>query len=132
MRPVPARVLFSLLTVVALAIGALTRQLAFFAVAAIAAVFLASSLSTSRVPLTRHLRELAGHPVEIRLWGAPPEPLGSRFVLESVSLLGAGVHVFFNTTGRVMHLKVAQPSGPVLSADRVVVANAKYVQWNGS
>jgi hypothetical protein len=71
--------------------------------------------------------------VEVRLWGAPPPELsGATFILESVNALGAGAHIFFNVEGvGSMHLKVAQPQDPHLTADSVVIGSARYVQWNG-
>jgi hypothetical protein len=117
-----------------LTLGALTRHATFFVVAAMAGVLLSTSLSTSRVPLTRTLGRFTNQVVEVRLWGAsPPDSPGGVLVLDSVNIISVGVHVFFkSTSGRTMHLKVAQPFGTTLSPDCVLIESAKYVQWNGA
>ncbi len=135
MRPLPARLLFGSLAAVALALGALTSHFVFFAAAGMALVFLVSSLRTARVPLARAIARLQGQAVDVRLWGSAPssDTSADPFVLESVNAIGAGVHVFFRShSGRAMHLKVAQPFGTALSPDRIVIAVARYVQWNGA
>jgi len=133
MRPLPARLLFIALSAAALILGVLTRQVIFFVVAVMALLLLGTSLSTARVPLTRALGRFAGQAVDVRLWGAPPPGSAGALVVESVNLLSVGVHVFFKTTsGQVMHLKIAQPSGATLADGHVVIATAKYVQWNGA
>lgn len=92
MRPTPARVLLSAVSIGALAAGVLTSQLIFFLVASGAGVLLATSLSTSRRPLTHALDRFRNHAVDVRLWGAPPPDLpGPTLVLTSVNALGAGV-----------------------------------------
>ena len=133
MRPIPARLLLSAVTIGALAAFAFTSQLIFLLVALGAVVLLATSLSTSRRPLTRAIDRFRNHPVDVRLWGAPPPDLsGATLVLTSVNALGAGAHLFFNVPGGgPMHLKVAQPRNHSLASDRVVVGSARYVQWSG-
>jgi hypothetical protein len=133
MRPTPARILLSALTIGALAAGVLTSKLIFFSVALGALILLGTSLSTSRRPLTHAIDGFRNHVVEVRLWGAlPPDLSGATLVLTSVNALGAGAHVFFNVEGGgPMHLKVAQPQDPSLAPDCVVIGSAKYVQWNG-
>jgi hypothetical protein len=131
MRPVPARVLFSFLAAIALTVGALTGKAVFFVVAAGAVAFLATSLATSRVPLTRRLAGFRGQTVDILLWGAPPAQASAGLVLTSVNIISVGVHVFFKApSGSVLHLKVAQPKRPILAPDRVVIGTARYVQWD--
>ena len=134
MRPLPARILFCLLAVAAVVLGTLTRQVVFFVVAAMATVMLASSLSTSRLPLTRALRGFEGRAVDVLLWGAPPlDAHGPYLVLESVNVISVGVHLFFKEgSGPLLHLKIAQPRGPSLTPERVSIATAKYVQWNAT
>src|SRR5450755_2637680 len=133
MRPTPARVLLSVITIGALATGALTALPIFFVVALGAGVLLGTSLSTSRRPLTHALERFRDRAVEVRLWGAPPPNLsGPTLVLTAVNSIGAGAHVFFKLHGsRPMHLKVAQPRDPSLTVDSVVIGSARYVQWNG-
>jgi len=133
MRPTPARILLSAITIGSLAAGVVTSQLIFFLVALGAGILLGTSLSTRRRPLTHAIDRFRNHAVEVRLWGAPPPDLsGATLVLTSVNALGAGAHVFFSVQGGgPMHLKVAQPRDPSLAPDCVVIGSAKYVQWNG-
>jgi hypothetical protein len=130
MRPAPARILFVLLAAVSGALAALTGQLIFVIVVAMAALLLASSLATSHVPVTRRLAAFRGRSVEVRFCGAPPAE--EHLVLASVNIISVGVHVFFTEpSGRLLHLKIAQPSQVTISPDRVVISAAKYVQWQG-
>jgi hypothetical protein len=130
MRPAPARILFFLLAGASGALAALTGQLIFVIIAVMAALLLGSSLATSRVPVTRSLDALRGKSVDVRFWGAPPPE--EHLVLASVNIISVGVHVFFSEpSGRLLHLKIAQPSRMTISPDRVVISAAKYVQWQG-
>lgn len=132
MRPIPSRVLLSVITISAFAAGALSPKFIFFVLALGSGALLATSLYTSRRPLTRALLRFKDHPVEVRLCGAPrPGPSGA-LVLTAVNALGAGVHVFFSVAGGAsIHLKVAQPRDPTVGSDTIVIGAAKYVQWNG-
>ena len=104
MRPTPARILLSALVIGALTAGVLTSQLIFYLVALLAGFLLATSLSTTRNPLTQALHRFRGFTVEVRAWGAlPPLPPGATLVLTSVNVLGAGVHVFFQAERRRFH-----------------------------
>ena len=118
----------------ALALGAITRQVVFLVVAAMATVMLATSLSTSRVPLTRTIRGFQGQAVHVLLWGTPPPGAQAQdLVLESVNVISLGVHLFFKAgSGPLMHLKIAQPRASSLTPGRVTIAAAKYVQWNAT
>src|SRR6476659_5469502 len=111
MRPTPARILLAALGLSALAAGVLTSKVIFFVAALGAGALLSTSLSTSRLPLTRALVGFRNHAVDVRLWGAPPPDLsGATLVVASVNVLGAGAHVFFRRhDGGSLHLKVAQP-----------------------
>jgi hypothetical protein len=133
MRPTPARILLSALVIGALTAGVLTSQLIFYLVALMAVFLLATSLSTTRNPLTQALHRFRGFTVEVRAWGAlPPLPPGATLVPTSVIVLGAGAHVFFQASGAgSIHLKVAQPRNVQLAPNTVVIGSAKYVQWNG-
>jgi hypothetical protein len=127
MRPLPARVLLSAIAAGALIAGVLCPRAIFFVVAVGALVILATSLLTSRRPLTRALQTFQGRVVDVRLWGAPPPASPSRLTVAAVNALGAGVHVFFSST----HLKVAQPENAQIVAGSIVISSARYVQWNG-
>lgn len=132
MRPLPARTLFSLLAASAVALGVLTGQPVFFVLAPLPLFFLATSLATSRLPLTRTLRRFRNHVVDVRLWGAPPPDIpGTTLILSSVNVISFGIHLFFTASdGFSMHLKVAQPRDATLAPDHVTIATARYVQWN--
>jgi hypothetical protein len=132
MRPVPSRILFSVLGACAIALGVVTGQKIFFIVAALLLLLLATSLATSRLPLTRALGRFRHQPVEVRLWGAaPPGTAGTTLILTSVNVMSVGTHLFFTASdGSSAHLKIAQPRDAQLAPDHVTVATARYVQWN--
>ncbi len=131
MRPGPARVLFGLVAAIALTLGVFTGKPILFVIAAGTLALLASSLATSRVPLTRGLAGFRGQTVDVLLWGTRPPQAPTDLVLTSVNIISIGVHVFFQApSGPVLHLKVAQPKGPIVTPDRVVIRTARYVQWN--
>jgi hypothetical protein len=134
MRPVPARILFSLLGASAVLLGLVTGQTIFFALAPLPLLLLATSLAISRLPLTRALGRFRNHVVEVRLWGAqPPDTPGTALILTSVNVISVGVHLFFEASdGFSMHLKVAQPRGATLAPDHVIIEGARYVQWNAT
>ena len=132
MRAVPARVLLSAIALGAFTAGALFRNWGFFLLGLGPAVLLATSLLTSRRPLTRALQQFQNRAVEVRLWGALPPGVSGALVLTEVNTLGAGVHLFFSVEGGAdMHLKIAQPRNPTLEFASVRIQAARYVQWNG-
>jgi hypothetical protein len=132
MRPIPSRILFSVLGVSAVALGVILGQKIFFFLAPLPLLLLASSLATSRRPLTRALGRFRDHAVEVRLWGAaPPNTAGTTLILSSVNVISVGTHVFFTASdGSSAHLKIAQPRDAKIESDRVTVTTARYVQWN--
>jgi hypothetical protein len=132
MRPLPARILFSLLAVVSAALGVITGRPILLVVTAISLFLLTTSLLTSRLPLARALSRFRNQAVEVRLWGGSPPDSGSgTFVLTDVNVISAGTHVYFSTSdGTRMHLKVAQPRDVRLTTGAVVIAEARYIQWN--
>jgi hypothetical protein len=133
MRPIPARVLLAALIIGALAAAALTSQPVFVLLALMAGFLLATSLSTTRIPLTKALNRFRGCSVDVRIWGVtPPLPPGATLTLASVNVLGPGFHVFFQASGGgSIHLKVAQPTNAQIAPNAVVVGSASYVQWEG-
>lgn len=134
MRPVPARILFSLLAASAVVAGIVTGQTLFFVLVPLPLLFLATSLATSRLPLTRALSAFRNQAVEVRLWGAQaPDTLGTTLVLTSVNVIGVGIHLFFAASdGFTIHLKVAQPRDATFAPDHVIIRAARYVQWNAT
>lgn len=134
MRPVPARILFSLLGACAVVLGVVTGQTIFFVLVPLPLLLLATSLATSRLPLTRALGGFRNHVVEVRLWGAqPPDTAGTTLILTSVNVISVGIHLFFAASdGCTMHLKVAQPRDATLAPDQVTIGAARYVQWNAT
>lgn len=132
MRPFPSRVLLSAIALGAFTAGALYPKVIFFVLALGAVALLATSVLTSRWPFTRALQQFEGRPVVIHLWGALPPGLSGAPILTAVNALGAGAHAFFSAEGVAsMHLKIAQPRDLRLGPGRVVIASARYVQWNG-
>lgn len=133
MRPTPARILLASVSLSALAAGVLTSKVIFFVTALGAGGLFGTSLSASRLPLTRALGDFRDRAVDVRLFGAPPPALsGATLVVASVNVLGVGTHVFFRRhDGGSLHLKVAQPQDHRLAPGRVVIGSAKYVQWDG-
>lgn len=132
MRPAPARILFALLAAFAAVLGVMTGQTIFFLFIPLPLFLLATSLATSRLPLTRALGGFRDQVVELRLWGAPPAGnSGPTLILTSVNVISAGVHLFFTASdGSSMHLKAAQPRDATLAPDLVTIGTARYVQWN--
>lgn len=134
MRPTTARILFSLLAASAMVLGLVTGQTFFFLLVPLPLFLLATSLTTSRLPLTRALGGFRNHVVEVRLWGAqPPDTPGTTLILTSVNVISVGIHLFFTASdGFTMHLKVAQPRDARLAPNHVIIGAAKYVQWNST
>jgi len=121
--------LLGILAVSALAAALLTRQVVFVVVGAIAGGLLGFSIAGLRQPLPRALIALEGQPVVLCLWGAVVPAVGS-ITVESVNVIGAGLHVYFRTPGAgAMHLKVAQPRQVSLRPGQVLIGTARYVQW---
>jgi hypothetical protein len=134
MRPIPARILLSLVSVFAGALAVRFQQPILFVVALGSVVLLATSLATQRLPLPRALARFRNHAVRVCLWGdEPPGSADTTLILSSVNVLGAGTHVFFLSSGGTsMHLKIAQPRGSAFAPERVTVTAARYVQWNST
>jgi hypothetical protein len=134
MRPVPARILFSVLGASAVALGVVTGQTVFLVLALLPLFLLATSLATSRLPLTRALGGFRNHVVKVRLWGAqPPDTPETTLILTSVNVISVGIHLFFTASGGFsMHLKVAQPRDATLASDHITIRAARYVQWNAT
>src|SRR5262245_38399008 len=132
MRPLPARILLSIVALGGMLGAVSTSQPVLFVGTAISGFLLFTSLSTSRQPLTRALGRFQGQAVNVTLCGTPPPHLaGSTLVLTSVNVIGVGTHVFFaSPSGTRYHLKVAQPRDPIVTTNSVVIGSAKYVQWN--
>ena len=133
MRPATARILFSLLAASAVVLGVVTGQTIFFVLLPLPLFLLATSLTTSRLPLTRALVGFRDHVVELRLWGELPPETHGTLILTSVNVISVGLHLFFTASdGSTMHLKVAQPRDARLAPDHVTIGAARYVQWNAT
>jgi hypothetical protein len=134
MRPTPARVLLAVLAVAAVAASLLTSQLLFVPLGVVAALLLATSVvGGARRPLIRGLLRLRGRRVNVEVWGAPPPGAAADLVLDSVNVLGAGLHLYFteHAAGATVHLKVAQPGRFELAPGSVRIESARYIQWSG-
>lgn len=88
-----------------------------------------------RVPrLSESLQPFVGKNVHMLLWGTdPPGHGGGRFVVDSVTAIGAGLHVYVrpHSQGPRIHIKIAQPQNSVVDLKTVEIGRAKYVQCDG-
>jgi hypothetical protein len=85
--------------------------------------------------LSKRMRLLLGKNVRVQVWGLDLRVSpGSRFTVDAVQPLGAGLHVYLRPVpnGSPIHLKVAQPLGTEISNAGVDISKAKYVQCAGS
>ena len=90
-------------------------------VIAIAFAFLALSLLSPAARIRKQLRPFVGRTVLVT---------NSRLVIESVTAIGAGLHIRFRChDGSLVKLKVAQPTAVSISPERIEIAGARYVQW---
>lgn len=101
-------------------------------VAALASFFAAGSLISKVGTLSSKLRPFIGRTVTVRVWGNKL-PDGELFTVESVSAIGAGLHIYLrpHPDGAPMHLKIAQPRQPQVTESTLEIADAKYIQWAG-
>jgi hypothetical protein len=100
------------------------------AVALICLLVLGTSLSDAG-RLSKTLRPFRNRPVEIRVWGEPLPGQAETCQIESIRALGAGVHFFVRRSGRLGHLKIAQPRGSHVGESAAEISEAKYVQREG-
>jgi hypothetical protein len=133
MRSTPSRVLLAVLVAGAITAGVITSRFIFFAVGLASLFLLATSLAGAFHPLTKALLGFRYRAVDVTLWGTPPPiPPGTELVLTHVNTLSAGLHIFFEATGKgSIHLKVAQPRNSDIRSGSVAIGSARYVQWEG-
>jgi len=83
--------------------------------------------------IVRRCRHLEGRAVTVHLWGAVPRAFGDDVILESLWVLGAGLHLHVRAPGGAssLHVKVAQPRGWSVDESSLTIADAKYVQVAG-
>jgi|SRR6516164_5805348 len=84
--------------------------------------------------LAEQMRPLVAKSVYARAWGAElPDHFGAEFTVHSVRAFGPGLHVYLRPSegSASIHLKVAQPRESALDDSRLVISEAKYVQWAG-
>ena len=134
MRASHVHLLLLVVSASAFAGGVLTSQPTLLLCGCIGSLLLLTSIAAARGPLPATLRSFQNQAVIVRLWGTPRSmPGGADLVVGSVSVIGAGLHVFFRAgSGRSIHLKVAQPRDATVSSEGVVIKLAKYVQWAGT
>ena len=134
MRATASYLVLLVFSTIAFTGAVLTGQLALVVCGCMAVALLLASIAAVRRPLPATLRSFRNHVVNVRLWGTPPSvPSGADLVVESVNVIGAGLHVFFVAgAGRSIHLKVAQPRDTTVSPKGIVINMAKYIQWSGS
>jgi hypothetical protein len=134
MRVLPFRLLLALLGAGVLLCGLLTSQPVLVLAGVMAAALLALHFSRLRQPVPQALQRFQNQSVTVLVWGAPPPGSAPdpELAVESVNVIGAGLHIFFATRGGAsIHLKVAQPRANDITPERVVLGGARYVQWAG-
>jgi hypothetical protein len=74
-----------------------------------------------------------GRRVAVSVWSLRGAGLeAGEYRVVNIWALGAGLHIYIATTsGRRVHIKIAQPQHYEVQADRLVIENAKYVQVAG-
>ena len=134
MRATSSYLVLLVFSTIAFAGAMLTGQLVLVVCGFMAVAFLFASIAAVRRPLPAALRSFRNHEVAVRLWGTPVSgPGGAGLVVESVNVIGAGLHVFFVAgAGRSIHLKVAQPRDTTVSTKGIVINMARYIQWWGA
>lgn len=69
-------------------------------------------------------------PVEIRIWGEALPGCDGACTIESIRVIGAGLHLYVtHHGGRVSHLKIAQPRFARMDKMIAEIGEASYVQW---
>ncbi|HEX6095104.1 MAG TPA: hypothetical protein VF432_02180 [Thermoanaerobaculia bacterium] len=96
-------------------------------VLAVLCLFLAATFLSRAGRIASTLGELRGRTVHVRVWGTP---LGT-FRVQSVFAVGAGLHFVLDSGGTATHLKVAQPGPALREEQRLVIQDARYMQWAG-
>jgi hypothetical protein len=122
------------LAVAMFAIATVTTRLAIVPILiAVVALFLLATSLTAALPLSRSLRGFRNRPLRISIWGrSVPEAERSSCQIDSVRVLGAGLHLFLKCPDQSRaHLKIAQPRAPRIGERTVEIGEAAYVQWNG-
>jgi hypothetical protein len=90
-------------------------------------LFLAATFLSRAGRIASTLGELRGRTVDARVWGTP---LGT-FRVQSVRAVGAGLHFMLESEGTATHLKVAQPGPALREEQKLVIHDARYMQWAG-
>ena len=72
--------------------------------------------------IKRQLRPFVGRTVLL--------PDDSQLTIESIAAIGPGLHIKFRRTDNSrINLKVAQPTSVSITAERIEIPDARYVQW---
>jgi hypothetical protein len=102
-------------------------------VLAFVAVFLVGSAFTVAGRTARSLQRFRGVRVRVAVWGLPLSRTEASFYVESIASLGVGLLIRLQPAPGAKRtvLKIAQPSGVLLSGDRLTIGQAGYVQWSG-
>lgn len=106
------------------------------------AIFLVVSRFTVAGRTTRSLQVFRGAYVRVAAWGSPlPESDAAASMrgssgplyVESITSLGVGLLIRLRVASAAtpVLLKIAQPRDVVVSADRLIIGRAAYVQWSG-
>jgi hypothetical protein len=102
--------------------------------AAAVLLFIAATLNSKAMGISRSLRPFVKRSVRIEVWGnAIPDSSRPMFEIDSIAALGAGllIHVRAAAGGPRMLLKVAQPRTATVRDDRIEIDDAAYVSFAG-
>jgi len=97
-----------------------------------AAIFLVGSAFSIAGRAARSLQFLRGTRVRVVAWGQPLPASDGPFYVESIASLGVGLLIRLHATpdARPILLKIAQPQDVLVSAERLTIGRAGYVQWS--
>lgn len=118
-------------SLVAVAVAVMTSTFSLLVLAVLLLLPVATSLSQAG-RLAAALQDQKQRAINVVVWGVPIR--GARAAelrVESVGAVGAGLLIYLTDAEEKTLLKVAQPRSWLVGEDRVVIADAAYVQWAG-
>lgn len=106
-----------------------------FGVFAVVALLLVGASAAGPGRIVSRCRHLEGRAARVLIWGTVPRDCrATELTVKRIWALGAGLH-FNLATGQqksLVHVKVAQPREWTIGPNAVTIADAKYVQVNGT
>ena len=97
-----------------------------------AAIFLVGSAFSIAGRTARSLQFFRGTDVRVVAWGLPLPASDGPFHVESIASLGVGLLIRLQAApgAKPILLKIAQPRDVLVSAERLTIGRAAYVQWS--